>query len=149
MRIYHHFPWMLILFFGLGFQWFWWIDTAIRPAVRLDVESVKVVSQTRSLGGFVPGDTVTILGRGENLRSCPRTYQRLLKRPDGVMAELPDGKGVRFIPGEEGWVQIEIDTADHWPPGEYEFISYGFFSCNGPLFPKQILPGITAKFTLN
>ena len=148
MRIYHHLPWVLIIVVGVGFQWFWWIDSAIRPAVSIGPESVKVISQTRSIGGFNLGDTVTIVAYEENLRKCPRTYQRLLKRPDGVMAELQEGRGAYFNPGDEGWTQIEIETDEYWPAGEYEFISYGFFACNGPVFPKQIQPGPRAKFTL-
>ena len=148
INIYHHMPWLVILLVGGAFNWFWWMDTAIRPAVTLDPEKTQVVSTTRGIGGLKRGEPVLIRAYGTNHRNCPRTYQRILHRPDGVSISLNDGKGHRFIPGEEGWVQIEIDTHEDWPAGEYEFKSYGFFNCNPP-FPKQVLQGVTAKFTLS
>lgn len=146
-RIIQHGPWVFILLLGLAFNWFWWMDAALFPAVTVHHERTEVLNRYMvPQSVFRPGDEVLIRGHGRVNRVCDKTYTRILQSPDGTRSELPPGSGTRFRQGIGSNI-IVIDTLPTWPTGPYEYISIGRHDCNPP-FPKQIIPGFHAKFEL-
>jgi hypothetical protein len=140
-------PWVLIAVLGVAFNWFWWIDAAVRPAVTVYHDRTEVLdSDYLHRRAFAPGEDVLIRGYGRVNRVCPKEYRRVIQEPDGNRRNLPQGGGTRFDRGE-GANTVIIATQEWWPAGTYEYISTGIHDCNGP-FPPQIIPGFHATFDL-
>lgn len=143
-----HALWLGIAVIGLAFNWLWWLDSELRPAVVSDPAKTEVLNVNRAPETTFPlGDPVLIRGHGTIKRKCPKEYIRNLEFPNGDRIPLQSGYGMRFEPRDEGYIIIRIDTSPDWPPGRYVFDSYGKHDCNPP-FPPQIIPGIRAEFWL-
>lgn len=140
-------PWILVLLVGGLFNWFWWIDAELRPAVTVFHDRTEVLDSTylhRRI--FEPGEMVLVRGYGRVNRVCPKEYRRILQEPDGNRVPLPGGKGTKYDHGA-GANTVVIQTEDWWQEGVYEYISVGIHDCNPP-FRKQIIPGFHAEFEL-
>lgn len=123
------------------------VDENLRPAVVVDHD----FTHTEDINGFKRnqfklGEEVVIVGRGEVKRSCPKTFIRTLKDPDGQYVELQSGHGMRFVPGP-GAGRIVIDPKFIPRIGEWEFSSLGYHYCL-PVNP-QVIEGWKVKFTIH
>ena len=122
------------------------IDQSLNPAGEVYHERTRIVSASRGIGGYKPGDNVMIFGSGKRLREdCEIKFKRTLIWPDGTQSNLPDGMPTQQV---EGGVYIIVATQDWWPVGNYEYKSEWVADCNA-FMPPQRIEGITAKFTLN
>ena len=140
-------PWILVLLVGGLFNWFWWIDAVLRPAVKVFHEHTEVLdADYLHRRHFEPGEIVLVRGYGRVNRVCPKEYRRVLQEPDGNRLLLAPGKGTKFEQGV-GANTVVIQTGESWQEGVYEYVSVGFHDCNPP-FRKQIIPGFHAKFEL-
>ena len=121
------------------------IDTALRPAGEVYHDKTRVISRTRGIGGYRPGDSVVIFGSGKRYRDdCETTFKRTLIWPDGTQSNLPDGLPTQQA---EGGVYITIPTESWWPAGDYQYKSQWLAKCH-IILPPQKIEGVTARFTL-